>query len=1095
MVFQGERMNTEGDYRLDTRFRDKNRRIVQTAYSGHAIAKELNVFLLSYTPQTLLPVKLRAQLLAWIPWVRRTFPDTSEDFLVQLQNVLDRKWVAKVELAQMREFLMDPMQLKESVSRPDFFKRCAPYLAAFPHSQLAEYMREGSHVLEILCELAFSPELRAWYVQPWKFLRGTDGENIIIGMLRNDPTVATYASVLAWMEDNPPDFSAAEAPKAILDDTLTPLSHALAMELIDFEYLHLVLDVHEDLSVLAIAQLKCSDIQVRNNGKFAKNGLPLHFLLTGPPGTGKSFLQSILQELSMLNSFEVLTRRSKLGLSVQVIKNGLPLFMDELPSYHLKFTGAAAAGGDKTQINMEKEAMSSGMIVTKVPYRDKETGIQTEREIVCWCMQPYIANTNEMQNSVEPAILDRFIVRTVLTRLRPNRDVIVEKYQMTENEQVRAQTEGHVRKWRTRHAMAAKYHLLVALTAMPACDTSVVGVMLPIMRDILAKHNITLTRQRLSVQQTDYLKTITIYAAIDRVLFAQDSIIEPGTLYNPTQVLELAPFTQCTVEHMCIAVGHMLPSYVDPALHHCLKAIVCIISAAAQFNVDARFTSSRSQGDPVPVVDYNYYLLDMSSSVRDGSAGEDGILNQVCTAINRYINANFTVRVSVEVVKDTMKGLLANTYKSTLSYASSGPGIQRGHKVDMAIVRQKSNSNRFGLEILREYLDYFMDWNTKDFNPGKDYASIGMELVEEMRTMGDKYYRNEPELRIPADAKIVTGLTMRYQGDQTKPYCYHVSKPRDLKKKKEEEEEEVENVTTAEEEAAAEAHYQEEEGLEDMVEEAYEARQRDLAAMMEEEEDDSAKRKRRKVKVEEVEDEEEGEAEEHAQIPVEFKYQGPTFLTFAEKVQLNETLEQLRHPPEPMVAPEDVQTSVYASRLFSDVYGKVHNEYVPGSCRPRFLDKCQLFEVAKPRPKSHPPKLTHFMPYPEGVEGAPGVNKPPSWAELRESIRTCEASAKALHPKAGVYAKVIENVLDTLDSLKTAPKTALNQTWIKLQHVQVELSNTTELLRSYEANQRKAAAAATTTTTTTTVPAAAGKRTTHKPKPTKPRRARYTVAS
>jgi hypothetical protein len=1033
MMHEGAKHVEEGELRLDTRFRDKNRRIVMAAYGGRALAKEFRRVLES--PNRKLSPKLRSRLYSWIPWIRRTFPDTSELFIRQLLDFLNGEPMEDVAYQYLYNYVQDPLGLMNADFRDDFYKRCEPFLMAFPNSKLAGYIRNQTHAAEILFELALSKEMEVWFIQPWRFMRGSDGENIIIGMLRNDPTVATYSSVLHWMEDLKEHPCIVEPPESVLDDHLTPLSHTLAMELIYLEYLRLVLDVHEDISVIAIAGLKDGDVRVRDNGKLESVEMRLHFLLPGPPGSSKSFIHGILKDLYLMGAFEEVTRRTKNALSTNENGNGRRVLMDELPAYFMKNTGTSSISMDKGQINMEKEAMSLGYCTTTAPHRDRDTGITVQKTVIRWAVQAYLTNTNDMLDAVDNAIRDRCIYRPIISRIRPGRDVVVEKYQLTENALVRSRCEAHARKWKARYAIAQMAYMLMAIKALPYPDTSVMGKMLPVMRETLAKHNIYITKQRITEQLVSYFQTIILFEAIERVFFTANSVIPPGEEFTATHVMELAPFLQGTVEQFCIAVGHMLPSFMDPMLPIVLKAIVHMIHthAYAQHDVKKRFTQNRIGTDFVE--DYHYYLLDLSSNIRDGSSGDEGLLHQGCCAIARYINSNFPLRVSVELVKDTMKNLLGTTYKSVMDYKDEGPGEDRGFPMDVAIVRQKSNSNRFGIEINREYVDYFMSWETRDFNPGKDYASIGQELVEDLRSAGDRMFRYESHLRVPKEAKIVTGLTMRYSGGETKPYCYHVSQPRTVKKAVKtvnlSEMSVRHNVLPADEEAAAEAEAERKEEEEEEEEFEHVAAAESSAEGVVDETAQTAM---------EVNDSD--EEEEDAIDPV--KEGVPIFFDRFDLESLRKLQGVDLEAPLPTV--EETQATIYSSRLFTSIFGKVEEDYVPGRCRPKFLDMCQMFESSVPETHTHPNRLEHFMPYPNKVQGAPTEEKKRTPQELNMMMKQCEHMVKTVYPVSGTYASQLSNVLDTLESLKLSGEENLDESYSKVRHLQSEVTTVRGLI-------------------------------------------------
>ncbi len=567
-----------------------------------------------------------------------------------------------------------------------------------------------------------SPEER------FQFLRSHESCEAILSLAYCSAKNAIAEPIMEWMTKKiagNPTWSICTKPFGNMDDSLSIFGNMVTREVYILEMAGVVV-LHSEIALLKYLTMMSADLW--------EERMRFHIAFTGPPAAGKSFILKFNKTSSIPGTVGDSLNVSKLGLTTTRNTNGIQTHMDEA-------NNQITEAGDGSGNPLMKSILSEGVAHSEHCVIDKNTGERISVKTTSEHKGPYYLNSNLA--SFMEAMMDRFYMHNVPMRKRIGYNMIMQQLRLETDPERMRNNNQYIELCQDRQFLSYMLHIVMR-AANIKIDVTLSTILLSATLDALAEKGV-IPGTRDIARLKDLCKSLCIMNAFEIVFFS-GKVIPPGTPFHIRMMFECVPYLTITQEQFYFAITKLIDMFVDPMTPTVLKTINKIIKTETviekQFSDDGLKNDSRTTN-----YDYNYYLLPLPPLSM--SLMNTDVLQSVSQLIATKMNYDTHITETSASIKLLLDGL-SKRHQKVRVY--TGINQQSNEEKYMPLMRIKKTNNRYGLEVLRTFLD-------KEIDQPTDFV---LEVIKPTLT------------KAMIGKRIVTGQTLRQDTNRMYPYIYRV---------------------------------------------------------------------------------------------------------------------------------------------------------------------------------------------------------------------------------------------------------------------------------------------------------------------------------
>jgi hypothetical protein len=496
-----------------------------------------------------------------------------------------------------------------------------------------------------------------------------------------------------------------------MDERLTDFGNQVTSEMYKMELVCGINVMHAELFIALLMTLLTSDVD--------HTDMVFHMVLLGGAGTGKSFIQSLLQKwLCIEKLMQFVSSQSKKANTTGDIKNGFLQVSDELNDL---FTDKGDGSGN-AQL---KELLTKGSIRDIICWI--EDGIKKEVVTEVKKKVSVLANSNLIKSQFPEPIADRMYTRQAPLQERHGISPVTENWKLRHDPERIKKITQYGDRWKFRQSVASMIFVKSAIRQMNSVDLNLVvatasGLFTNLEDDFGVK-----IRFRDKERIVLLAKMLVVYDAINMVWFS-GKVLPPKTPFKLKDITLLIPYLCGRREHLYFAMSLMDDVIVDPSLTVILKAYQTIVSnekiAEAKFGIP--LTNSNKPN-------YNYYAIPIQGfSASDSQA----VIYTIARTLIDTIKSTSTHDYPESYVANVVRQMMAqkkNVHPYTGVNTKNTDVIM---KLDVFAIKRKPTG--FSFEVLRHFLEDIVN-NKKDIIAEAIISTIDQQFPHDLLVLGRTY--------------------------------------------------------------------------------------------------------------------------------------------------------------------------------------------------------------------------------------------------------------------------------------------------------------------------------------------------------------------
>ena len=386
------------------------------------------------------------------------------------------------------------------------------------------------------------------------------------------------------------------------DSKMSPFAQMVARNLAMIEHLFLVQYYH---GIAAFLLMWVNGIFDYRDSKFF-----VHVAISGPPGSGKSWLMKLLEQMMLKDTFHSLSYQTEKSYCTNINNDFQFWFFDETPDSFFA-QGSSSSGNSLLKTVMSKQELSS-MSIFIDEFGNRHSTV-TKANLEC-CI---LLLLNASEDKLPAAIASRVLFIKAETLNRPNYSCTMKIVHMENTPELKLKRNVAITEKRTMQSLVAKLMFAVHQKYVPDVDLTYALNRLHSIKLELEKFGITIVSRK-DEQLCSSIRTCAINEAVYRVFFLE----KQTRTFERKQLIECSRFMFATEEHVV---------YTLTQLEGCL----------CEENLPSILRALKAKCKLVDPSDVNSYLLEMNmaGSLSDkGGLTSDTILSVLAGSISSYIN-------------------------------------------------------------------------------------------------------------------------------------------------------------------------------------------------------------------------------------------------------------------------------------------------------------------------------------------------------------------------------------------------------------------------------------------------------------------------
>ena len=343
----------------------------------------------------------------------------------------------------------------------------------------------------------------------------------------------------------------------VWDDTLSDFGNMIVEAMMAFETVMDVDHLH--------AESLFSVLNALGAFRLAKD-LRVHVANLGPPASGKTFIQELMQLLFPKGTFENVSYQTKRANTTETSQDCMVLVYDEIAD---ALADKSVNGTGSSEL---KQIMTEGVIYTEQCVVDETTRKRLKTKTKSRCNVQLNINGNCSRFAFPAPILDRLFVRCIPARPPAEGGTDSALSGMNANDTAGAK-EATILKYKTLISIVAVLSHAIDMKWLHDVDmtygNSIVKRFFENMKLIRVDPR---TRRRVPL----YVRPLVLFYAAYMV-FGTNRHFEPGTPFETSRLVECQRYFRATREIVYFGITHMQEAFVDPNAKHVYAAVKRLI--------------------------------------------------------------------------------------------------------------------------------------------------------------------------------------------------------------------------------------------------------------------------------------------------------------------------------------------------------------------------------------------------------------------------------------------------------------------------------------------------------------------------------------